>query len=288
MRSTDISSSEKSVHSISIRLPSALDQDDADDGDSANDSSAENSQNDESKAVNVPGFSMDDLEGTGVQTETAVSGNDSGKRGMEIYSDDFDDSYRFESTGEQELASIKSSDGSARASHHSPLSDQHSPSVLSRDEAQRSHSSASSYRTAMSVESSGGSKGRDADAVSKTSTATSKSSKFSGSVGSKYPTSVLSIPQPQMSANSPVPLARRSTAKSVAFKHGSESQPPKPKPRHSLERTTSSISNTSLLAPDLTLSGNSSAVNTSELRPDSSDDYQPDGNYSDDFDSDDT
>ena len=193
--------------------------------------------------MEVPGFAdEEEADGKTPGPVTPIEG---------AYSDDFDASYNFASTGERELGSFRSSNASGMYSSDVPaftgtLDDSVEPVHSDHSD---SESDKSSYETAGSARSAGSVKAR-----SVRSAAPTKSSS-SSTVSSKYPPSVLSIPQPQISANSPVPLARRSSVKSVAFNQGSDSHhPPRPKPRLSLERTGSSLSNASMLAPDLTLS----------------------------------
>ncbi|XP_003723868.2 microtubule-associated protein 10 [Strongylocentrotus purpuratus] len=245
----DASGSEKSVRSISVHLPTASVQED-------DESSSDESQ-EGPKHLFVPGFPEGPQEDERPLEHVTPT---------QAYSDDFEDSYRYVSTGEQELANIQSSIASGTSSN---ARQDHSVEHTDYD-----HSDDSSYKTAESVQSARSVK----DQPPKVEKPPSKSS--SSSTSSKYPPSVLSIPQPQMSANSPVPLARRSMAKSAIF-----NQPPQPKPRLSLDHT-SSISNMSVLAPELSNTLDSSEVNTLELKPDLSADYGQDDAYSDDFESD--
>lgn len=256
----DASGSEKSVRSISVHLPTASVQKE-DDGD---ESSSDESQEGGPKHLFVPGF---------------PDGPQEDERPLEhltptqAYSDDFEDLYRYVSTGEQELANIQSSIASGTSSN---ARQDHSVEHSDYD-----HSDASSYKTAESVQSVRSDtvvKSQPSKVEKPVANPPSKSS--SSSASSKYPPSVLSIPQPQISANSPIPLARRSMAKSAIF-----GQPPQPKPRLSLDHT-SSISNMSVLAPELSNTLDSSEVNTLELKPDLSADYGQDDAYSDDFESD--
>lgn len=273
----DTSGSEKSVLSINVHMPSTLVQDSKydHDHDEDDDESSNESQEEEPKVLAVPGF-LD------YQTETIETPEPVAPSPGFGYSDDFDGSYKFESTGEQELASFQTSKASGMFSAESSMNKRHGGSV---EESESDHSEASSYRTAESVKSVEshhrvGERPQRAVAQSKSS---------SSSTSSRHPASVLSIPQPQMSANSPIPLARRSSLKSVGF---NPYHPPQPKPRLSLDQSAiSSISNASLLAPDLTLSNSRDTPleKNAELMHDYSKDYheENDDAYSDDFDSDD-
>ncbi|XP_041468144.1 microtubule-associated protein 10-like [Lytechinus variegatus] len=257
----DASDSEKSARSISVHLPTALVQNDDEEEEN---SSEDESQEEGPKHLSVPGFPEGPQEDERpLEPVTPI----------QPYSDDFEDSYRCVSTGEQELANIQSSIASETSSVR-----QDYPATDS------DHSNSGSYKTAESVpsvRSPGAVTSQPSKVANPADVVNPPSKSSSSSTSSKYPPSVLSIPQPQMSANSPIPLARRSVAKSTI-----SSQPPQPKPRLSLDHS-SSLSNVSVLVPELSNTFESSEVNTFEGKPEVSDGEGQDNVYSDDFYSDD-
>ncbi|XP_063958960.1 microtubule-associated protein 10-like [Lytechinus pictus] len=255
----DASDSEKSARSISVHLPTALVQND--DEEEEENTSEDESQEEGPKHLSVPGFPEGPQEDERpLEPVTPI----------QPYSDDFEDSYRYVSTGEQELANIQSSIASETSNVQQDYPETDSDS--------------GSYKTAESVpsvRSPGAVTSQPSKVANPADVANPPSKSSSSSTSSKYPPSVLSIPQPQMSANSPIPLARRSVAKSTI-----PSQPPQPKPRLSLDHS-SSLSNVSVLVPELSNTFESSEVNTFEGKPEVSDGEGQDDVYSDDFDSDD-
>ncbi|XP_033640768.1 microtubule-associated protein 10-like [Asterias rubens] len=248
----DLSSSDKSARSIDVYLPTASLQEsdiDSQSDDSYSTSYSSSSLNQHPKTIQVPGIPSEDPSQVDVSHAEEVPDVQ--------YSDDFIDSDRFASTGEQELE---------------PLASNKSESYHSAQSTFSSSSSRSSSKSQVPLN------------------PLPSLMPLSNDVATNLQKRRLSIPKPKLSSISPVPVRRTSKTSTLSVNTAAtldphkdyerSPTPPTPKPRTSLMRSSSLFSEDSRLR---------STVPSSEFKTEDSQNAdwtnkdESEENYSDDF-----
>ncbi|XP_072031802.1 uncharacterized protein [Amphiura filiformis] len=257
----EVSSSEKSVRSVDVYLPTPM-----------MDESVQDNEEPQSLPVtphkpiiSIPGFpSMD--------SSAPQEDEDAEKASPSLYSANFDSSKNFESTGEQDLPRLSRSSSDRSEDPHLDLS--------------------KDSRSSRSVSSSDITKSSDAESAKPKETMDHPQPAGRHATG-------FALPKPLMSTKSPVPLAvRRSSRPSLHIQPPADIQedrnetasPPTPKPRHHLQQTGSTMSSSSQHAENYSTSEFSSKDSEKDYKTRSrvsKKEYSTEG-YSEDFSSSDS